>query len=392
MAQASPNVPVLVMGSGITTLGVVRILGRKRIPRYVMGADGCVSRSRWYRPAPPPCHDGAGEGLAELLVKLPLERAVLMPCSDAWTLAVSALDGALAARFPRSVSGSASLHALIDKGLFADVLQQYAIPHPLTTCPANEDELHAIPDEAFERGFLKPTSSQAFHRRFDVKAFRFSGRAEALAQFRSAREARLEVMLQEYIPGPPTAHYFIDGFVNRHGSWIARFARRRLRMSPPDFGNSTYMVSVAMDEVEGAVASMERLLRGLRYRGIFSAEFKRDERDGVFKLLEVNARPWWYVEFAANCGVDVCDMAYRDALGLPVEPVTSYRIGRHSVYPYYDRAACLTLFRSGQLSLWSWAASWIRAEKPVLRWDDPSPAFFGTFEQLRKTLRRRLSS
>jgi len=47
---------------------------------------------------------------------------------------------------------------------------------------------------------------------------------------------------------------------------------------------------------------------------VFSAEFKFDERDGLFKILEVNARPWWYVDFAARCGVDVCRMAYRDAL------------------------------------------------------------------------------
>ncbi len=86
-------------------------------------------------------------------------------------------------------------------------------------------------------------------------------------------------------------------------------------MFPLDFGNSTCMVSVAADEVAPAVASVERLLAHVGYRGIFSAEFKYDERDGLFKILEVNARPWWYVEFTARCGVDVCTLAYRDALG-----------------------------------------------------------------------------
>jgi len=60
---------------------------------------------------------------------------------------------------------------------------------------------------------------------------------------------------------------------------------------------------------------------------VFSAEFKFDERDGLFKLLEVNARPWWYVDFADRCGVDVCGMAFRDALGEEIEPVTGYKLG-----------------------------------------------------------------
>ena len=51
-------------------------------------------------------------------------------------------------------------------------------------------------------------------------------------------------------------------------------------------------------------------------------------RDGQFKILEINARPWWYVEFASRCGVDVCTMSYRDALESPVTSVTDYQAGR----------------------------------------------------------------
>ena len=81
---------------------------------------------------------------------------------------------------------------------------------------------------------------------------------------------------------------------------------------------------------------------------MFSAEFKLDPRDGRFKLLEVNTRPWWYVDFAARCGVDVCTMAYRDALGEGVDTVESYRTGVVCVYPYMDLSACQALRRSGR--------------------------------------------
>ena len=98
-------------------------------------------------------------------------------------------------------------------------------------------------------------------------------------------------------------------------------------MFPTDFGNSTYLISVPLERLSPAMESLERILRAVHYRGIFSAEFKRDHRDGKFKILEINARPWWYIGFAIDSGVNVVEMAYRDALGLPVTTNATYRPG-----------------------------------------------------------------
>jgi predicted ATP-grasp superfamily ATP-dependent carboligase len=120
------------------------------------------------------------------------------------------------------------------------------------------------------------------------------------------------------------------------------------------------------------VESLDLLLAHLSYRGVFEAEFKYDARDGQFKLLEVNARPWYFIGFAADCGVDFCAMAYRDALGLPVEPVSTYALGRHCVVGS-DRFACWALFRRGQLSAGAWLRSWLGARQMLFAWDDPVP-------------------
>ena len=75
-------------------------------------------------------------------------------------------------------------------------------------------------------------------------------------------------------------------------------------------------------------ATSPTLLARVNYRGIFSAEFKRDARDGQYRILEVNTRAWTYVEFASRCGVNVCEMAWQDALGLPVTAASpSYPVG-----------------------------------------------------------------
>ena len=145
-------------------------------------------------------------------------------------------------------------------------------------------------------------------------------------------------------------------------------------MSPPDFGNSTFQVSVPLSETGDAAETLKTLLADIGYRGIFSAEFKRDARDGEFNLIEVNARPWWYVDFAARCGVNVCEMAVRDALGKPVESLSGYAVGRRCVFPYYDLQAVRDERAAGRLGVLGWASSWLGPYQPVFRWSDPLPA------------------
>jgi predicted ATP-grasp superfamily ATP-dependent carboligase len=355
---------------------MVRSLGRRGVPVYATGTKGSfVSYSRWHRAVPPDWGEPPSPPtLCDYLSRVPHEGMVLIPTTDDWALAVAQLPPALAARFPASLPSPASLEALIDKGRFATVLQQLGIPHPRTIRVDPDDDRARPPAEAFTDAFLKPRDSQAFRIRFGVKALHFETPDEAMTLAREARRAGLEVVLQEYLPGPPTHHYMVEGFVDRTGRVCGRFVRQRLRMFPPDFGDSTYMVSVPLDRVRGAVESLDRLLAHLSFRGVFEAEFKYDGRDGQFKLLEVNARPWYFIGFAADCGVDFCAMAYRDALGLPVEPVHTYEPGRHCVVGS-DRFACWALFRQGRLSVWAWLRSWIGARQMLFAWDDPLPAF-----------------
>ncbi len=293
-------------------------------------------------------------------------------------------------RFPASISSAAIIAAMTDKWKFAEVLQRVGVPHPTTNLLHSLDQMTALPEESYKSAFLKPLNSQEFSKRHGAKAFLIKGKADALRIMRTALEGGFDgfpILLQEYVPGPPTNHYFVDGFVDRERRISALFARQRLRMFPPLLGNSTLMETIPVEQVRGAIDTLERMWSAVPYRGIFSAEFKYDPRDGDFKILEVNARPWWFVEFATRCGVDVCKMSWRDALDLPIEPVTEYPIGRRCVYLHND----FTAFRSDPASgsLWSWVRSWQGADATVFAWDDPLPATVTTFASLIRNLRRK---
>ena len=356
----------------MTVAAVLTLLAQAGIRSYtVCSPSDFVRRSRWYRKLPS-ASTPSSDNLAELLEKLPMERAILMPCSDDWLSAVAALPPSLAARFPSSGPLSSTIKVLVDKWSFAQLLDQQAVPHPRTHLIDSLAHLAKLPADEFQGAILKPLCSVDFSSKYGVKGFVVESQNEAL---RIMADLEFPIMLQEFIPGPPTNGYFLDGFVDRDARVCGLLARQRLRMSPPKLGNSTLMVSVRLQDVAEAERSLRRLLGTIQYRGTFSAEFKRDERDGLFKLFEINARPWWYIEFAARCGVDVCSMAYQDALGLPVEAVQEYEVGRRCVFFVNDIRAWKEQRKDGEgEGLWSWTRPWFGADGTPFHWNDPWPA------------------
>ena len=383
--------PAIVVGSGLGALGTLRLLHRAGIPAYSLPTVAShESRSRWFRPVPgllAPLISGVP--IAELLERSALERAVLIPCSDAVLGAIAQLPSALAQRFPSSTPPLAAVRQLANKAEFAHLLQSLEVPRPRTLVVSGTADLEAFAGGEFEHLFLKPIDSASFMQRYGVKGCRVRDLAHARAQLAHLQANDAAVVVQEYIPGPGSNHYLIDGFAQRGGQIRALFGRRRLRMCPPDFGDSSHLVSVPLEILEPALHSLRRILAAVDYRGVFSAEFKQDARDGAFRILEINARVWIYVEFAGRCGVDVCSMAYRDALGLEPGVQPSYRCGVRLVSPHIDIAAARYAWRQGELNSWDWLKSWCGAQQPHFNWTDPAPAVH-EWSQIASHLLRRM--
>jgi predicted ATP-grasp superfamily ATP-dependent carboligase len=381
--------PALVLGTGLTALGVIRSLARAGIPSLALsGQPDFEAHSRWYRGHNErlgPWDDS--DRLASLLVRSGVETGVPIPCSDHWALEVTRLPADLASRFPVCAPETGVIARLIDKSGFRNELVRARVPHPFTAPVESAGQIAGMLENAPAGVFLKPTDSQRFVSVFGTKAFRVTGAEDARSCYQRAQEKGIDLVLQEYVPGGADRHYFVDGFVSRDHAITACFARRRLRMHPPDFGNSSAVVSIDPGEVSPAVDTLRTLFAATRYRGIFSAEFKHDERDDLFKLLEVNCRPWWYVEFCARCGVNVPLMAYRDALGQDPGSAWGGTDGVELVYGYYDLQAC----RSGRISARDCLRSWLTSDKPIFSWDDPWPAIWNLSRRVRAWIRNRLS-
>jgi predicted ATP-grasp superfamily ATP-dependent carboligase len=127
-------------------------------------------------------------------------------------------------------------------------------------------------------------------------------------------------MVQELIPGGDDTLYTVGSYVARDGRPLGVFSGRKLRQTPPGIG--TCRVGEAV-WVQDAVDAALRLLEAFDYFGLSQVEFKRDPRDGKFKLMEINPRLWQWHGLATACGVDLPRIAHADLAGERPHEVTT---------------------------------------------------------------------
>jgi D-aspartate ligase len=162
---------------------------------------------------------------------------------------------------------------------------------------------------------VKPAIKEHFCYATKAKAWRAEGSRELAEVF--ARAARIvppgEVMVQEMLPGG-SSEQFAYCVMFAGGKPRASMTVRRCRQHPSDFGRaSTYVQTISLPALaEPAIA----LLRAIGYHGLAEVEFMRDQRDGSYRLLEVNARTWGYHSLGGTAGVDFPYLLYLDQVGL----------------------------------------------------------------------------
>jgi D-aspartate ligase len=170
---------------------------------------------------------------------------------------------------------------------------------------------------------VKPDRSVEFKRRYRRQAFRCETPDELAAAL--AKTEEFGAIVQELVPGGDDALYTVGSYIDADGEALGVFCGRKLRQTPPGIGTCRVGEAVWVQDVVDAAL---RLLQAFDYRGISQVEFKRDPRDGRFKLMEINARLWQWHGLAAACGVDIPRIAYEDLVGHAPAPARMSGTGK----------------------------------------------------------------
>jgi predicted ATP-grasp superfamily ATP-dependent carboligase len=157
---------------------------------------------------------------------------------------------------------------------------------------------------------VKPDRSVEFKRRYKRQAFRCETQAELDDAL--AKTGEFGPIVQELVPGGDDALYTVGSYLGRDGEALGVFCGRKLRQTPPGIGTCRVGEAVWVPEVVHAAL---QLLRSFGYHGLSQVEFKRDARDGRYKLMEINPRLWQWHGLAMACGVDLPRIAYADLTG-----------------------------------------------------------------------------
>jgi predicted ATP-grasp superfamily ATP-dependent carboligase len=114
-------------------------------------------------------------------------------------------------------------------------------------------------------------------------------------------------IIQEYIEGPGTGFYGIF----KDGKCINFFMHERIREYPTTGGASTFAKSVYSENLRKLGT---KLLECLGWSGVAMVEFKKDNKDGNYKLMEINPKFWGSLELSYRAGINFPYLNYLIAL------------------------------------------------------------------------------
>lgn len=369
------DAPSFVLGLFDTGLAVVRALGRAGLPVY--GFDhqpqyGFRSRYGTHAVCPDPCSSPSQLlSLLQARASACASKPILYPTSDSFVAFMSDYREELDPYFRYALPSREAVSAGIDKALQYERAAGAGVPIPSTHTPRTLEEVRVLADRLEYPVVVKPLVGHVWREHFrGDKAVRVDDGSTLVALFEKIVDAHVGALVQAQVAGGNANHYKVSAYFDQAGAARAVICMRKIRQFPVDFGVGTLMETIVEPELRELGL---RFFRSLCWRGPGSIEFKRDERDGQWKLIELNPRLWQQHALAAACGMNFPLIQYLDLTGQP-GTCDSYDCGVRWVDEFRDPRSAWAHRKANRLIFMEWARSLWRVRACAL-WapDDPAP-------------------
>jgi len=379
-----------VLGLCPNGLGAIRSLGRQGIP--VVGLDykpdgpGFYSRYANARLCPNPYLEP--DKMCAYLMNLAdtlNEKGVLFPTSDEFVLFVSRYRHKIRDRFLFALSSETAVESLLNKRWQYLKAEETGTPYPQTFYPESLDDIDRIKDEIEYPAIIKPCYTHLWKEKsFVTKGFIVNNESELTEKLELTFYHDVAVIIQSVVPGPVTNFYEVCSYLDMQHNPLCVFTKKKVRQYPCDMGVGSLMESVREDDLANSAL---KLFREIKYHGIGEVEFKRDPRNGQFKMIEINSRITLQNSLADYCGINLPLIQYQDLTGLTPVFRGDYTENKKWLWAEIDYEAFRCLNNNGELSWFSWLQSLVQCRScAVFAYDDMRP--FLNF--LSKLIRRKL--
>lgn len=378
LGTANPSLDetgALVIGGDYRGLGIVRSLGRRGIPVWVLADHHSIAGMSRYARRSMPFPPGGEREQIDFLLRLgerhELDGWALLPTGDEAAALIAHHWEVLNQKFRLTTPSWEVMKWGYDKRLTYSLAADLGIEHPWTRWVGGRSEMSAL-DCPFP-AILKPAYKKNDNRFTYNKAWPVRDRHSLLARYDEACAlvGPDAIMVQELIPGGGETQFSFAALC-QDGRPVATVVARRWRQYPPDFGrSSSYVETVDCPEIE---EPSRRLIEAIRLTGLVEIEFKRDPRNGSYKLLDINPRVWGWHTIGERASVDFSHLLWRMIHGQSLQE-QRVPVGVRWVRLVTDLPAVALEIRAGTLSLPDYLRS-LRGplECAILAPDDPLPA------------------
>jgi predicted ATP-grasp superfamily ATP-dependent carboligase len=245
---------------------------------------------------------------------------VLFPADDTVVRIVAEHAGELATQFHFVLPDLPTVDRLLDKSVFHEWALANDFPVPHTAIVHNPGQLRAALDEMAFPVVFKPVERTPQWQDFSKygTAYRFETADDFERLPFAPFDAADRFVVQEWIPGRDSDVYFCLTYRNQNGEELAAQGGRKITQWRVDTGSTALAVTHQDAELHKLT---RRLFDTAGHVGFGSLEVRRSTRDGRMLITEPTVgRPDLQTALAAAAGVNLVEMAYRDALRLPAPP------------------------------------------------------------------------
>ncbi len=285
--------PVLVLSAHTIALGVVRSLGPKGIPLYLVSFDkkdmaykSKYVRECYYLPHPERNSNDFVNGLIKIGKKI--GKAVIFPADDHTLVTLSKNLDVLKPGFIFPTPDWSIIEKIINKDSTYSIAESLGIPIPKTLLLDNSSNIPSAHLRKFKFPCLiKPVQSHTYYEVFRKKMAVVNNLDELEVKFNECKKNNINVTVQEIIVGDICRGLnFNSLFFN--GKIKQGFTAYKIRITDDGYGIPVVVRGRKM--IDELWEYSEKLLNKIGYEGYSCIEYKFDESDGLYKLLEVNGR------------------------------------------------------------------------------------------------------
>jgi predicted ATP-grasp superfamily ATP-dependent carboligase len=357
-----PSPVVILRADHYSALGIMRSLGRLGIPTYAVHATAdapalksryCTGSFIWDLDASPELD--SVRFLLDLRRKIE-GRPVLIATNDETALFVSTHASALKEHFFFPKNSPDLVRSLYNKREMYHIAKELRIPTAETIFPRKREEVLAFARTAQFPVMLKACDNIAVSRRTGKKMVITRSPEELIQHYDAMEDPRNpSLMLQEYIPGKDDSVWMFNGYFDDQSNCLFGITGRKIHQTPVYTGMTALGVCLPNPDVYEQTC---RLVKEKGYKGILDIGFRYDQRDGSYKLLDVNPRLGaTFRLFVGKDGMDVVRAQYLHLTGQTVN-ASEGQPGRKWIVEDADIVSSLHYFRDRALSFSEWISSY----------------------------------